>query len=223
MSIFNKLFNTQNEIPVKEVFKFEYALEEYGESLFALYQTLTGRKFDPVNNPNYTDDDYRRDVFHIVSTAEVNIVGERVRLFEDMQDLVSEYQYYFNRLTVALDVGIVAILANRVSKLSLKSYQVSVGFNHLRVADGETTVLYGRFDIDLSDFSKKHSKGNRRLVQQDAPAANRPNYRQPVASSVGQNSRPDNDLSFSGLLVARSNRVIHQSFHPTVSGQEDFA
>ena len=154
MSFFGKIFNGTTEIDVKSVFRYEYALDYYENNLVSLYKTLIGKAVADINTTEYTEDDYKRDVFHIVATAKVEGHDGSSYLFDSLQDLVSTYNYYFRHGKVPLEAAMTALLVSRLSKLPMKQYEAAIAFHHLRVHGSEITVIYGKLDVNMSDFTK---------------------------------------------------------------------
>lgn len=166
MSIFGRIFSGTSEINVKDVFRHEYALDYYEGNLSSLYKTLIGKGANDINNVDYTEDDYKRDIFHIVSTAKVEGPDEPSYLFESLQDLVSTYNYYFRNGKISLEKSMTALLISRLSKLPMKQYEASIAFHHLRVHGPEITVIYGKLDIDMSDFTKSSMVSKNQPIRQ---------------------------------------------------------
>ena len=166
MGIFGRILSGTSEINVKDVFRYEYALDYYEGNLSSLYKTLIGKGVEDINNTDYTEDDYKRDIFHIASTAKVEGHDGPTFLFDSLQDLVSTYNYYFRHGKVSLELGMMALLINRLSKLPMRQYEASIAFHHLRVHGNEITVIYGKLDIDMSDFNKPVSMAKNTSIHQ---------------------------------------------------------
>jgi hypothetical protein len=186
MSFFGKIFNGTAEIDVKSVFRYEYALDYYENNLVSLYKTLIGKAVADINTTDYTEDDYKRDVFHIVATAKVEGHDGSSYLFDSLQDLVSTYNYYFRHDKVTLEAAMTALLVSRLSKLPMKQYETAIAFHHLRVHGSEITVLYGKLDVNMSDFAKGTS--NSRLTV-------RPQQNEKIISDTGNTVRSGGNLT----------------------------